>query len=486
MSVAKPWMLASPAPLTSHSLAGLPGLVFSQATGLVTGGSHGAAAPAGVARGRDTSPGSASKASKARRRPPYRRAPTGLLLDCFIFCIRFPTVDRDARMRSGWGGAPRGPPGPPQSATRRTVVSVEGPCTRGIHAVEGRLGADYPAHRAIRPRTHASLTRRRRAHPLESGARSEAYGRELVERPLASVSAADSVRITCAAGPTTTLHGGTLRVTTAPAPTTLSCPMVTPLRMIARLPTQTRSSIMTGRTTSSAPGKACWSLSTMITSRAIMQSRPMLTEPAATTSVFRFKYVPFPIRSVAPFQHSSRTPGKKAQFSTSIRPQFSTRGKGPPPRTMMIPARWKCRRSHSPRTWSAKPPAWRRRLTRCRRSRNSPIGLAPSLSLPGTEPVGSVCPRAAPSIRLSVAPPAYPHDGGRVGRQDHRDAGVPDRRDVYPAHRGAGVLTQAIPSPRGGDRTSLQEHAHRDRHVRPLVDRQQHQVPFPAAPAGRD
>ena len=31
MSVAKPWMLSSPAPSMSHSLGGLPGLLFSQA-----------------------------------------------------------------------------------------------------------------------------------------------------------------------------------------------------------------------------------------------------------------------------------------------------------------------------------------------------------------------------------------------------------------------------------------------------------------------
>ena len=44
MSVANPWIALLPAPLTSHSEAGFPGLVFSQATGLVIGASHGAAA----------------------------------------------------------------------------------------------------------------------------------------------------------------------------------------------------------------------------------------------------------------------------------------------------------------------------------------------------------------------------------------------------------------------------------------------------------
>jgi len=34
MSVANPWMLGSPAPSTSHSLAGLPGRQFSATTGL--------------------------------------------------------------------------------------------------------------------------------------------------------------------------------------------------------------------------------------------------------------------------------------------------------------------------------------------------------------------------------------------------------------------------------------------------------------------
>src|ERR1700752_1557183 len=43
MSVAKPWMLADPAPVMPHSLSGLPGRVFSHATGLTIGTSHGAA-----------------------------------------------------------------------------------------------------------------------------------------------------------------------------------------------------------------------------------------------------------------------------------------------------------------------------------------------------------------------------------------------------------------------------------------------------------
>src|SRR6478609_1964198 len=47
--VAKPWMLLLPAPVIPHSLSGLPGLVFSQATGLTTGASHGAATAAGGA-----------------------------------------------------------------------------------------------------------------------------------------------------------------------------------------------------------------------------------------------------------------------------------------------------------------------------------------------------------------------------------------------------------------------------------------------------
>ena len=52
--------------------------------------------------------------------------------------------------------------------------------------------------------------------------------------------------ITPAAGPTTTLRGGMLLVTTAPAPMMLSSPMRTPLRMIALLPIHTRSPIWTG------------------------------------------------------------------------------------------------------------------------------------------------------------------------------------------------------------------------------------------------
>src|SRR5687768_14372316 len=69
MSVAKPWIEDDPAPAIPHSLSGLPGRVFSHATGLVTGGSHGAAA-AGVAAVTMASPADArtSVTSRARRR----------------------------------------------------------------------------------------------------------------------------------------------------------------------------------------------------------------------------------------------------------------------------------------------------------------------------------------------------------------------------------------------------------------------------------
>src|SRR5215210_4642680 len=49
MSLAKPWMPGSPSPTMSHSVLGLPGLEFSQAISLVTGGSHGAAEATGAA-----------------------------------------------------------------------------------------------------------------------------------------------------------------------------------------------------------------------------------------------------------------------------------------------------------------------------------------------------------------------------------------------------------------------------------------------------
>ncbi len=44
ISVANPWMAELPAPSTSHSLAGDPGLLFSQTIGFCTGGSQAAAA----------------------------------------------------------------------------------------------------------------------------------------------------------------------------------------------------------------------------------------------------------------------------------------------------------------------------------------------------------------------------------------------------------------------------------------------------------
>src|ERR1044072_3353771 len=45
--VAKPWIVALPAPVIPHSLSGLPVFVFSHATGLTIGVSHGAATAAG-------------------------------------------------------------------------------------------------------------------------------------------------------------------------------------------------------------------------------------------------------------------------------------------------------------------------------------------------------------------------------------------------------------------------------------------------------
>src|SRR5919202_2198549 len=46
MSVAKPWIDVLPAPVTSHVERGVPGFVFSQAIGFVTGCAHGSAASA--------------------------------------------------------------------------------------------------------------------------------------------------------------------------------------------------------------------------------------------------------------------------------------------------------------------------------------------------------------------------------------------------------------------------------------------------------
>src|SRR5438270_12346249 len=71
VSVAKPWRLVLPALPTSQTLSGVPGCVFSQATGLVTGGSQ---APArtglAVARSRPiTSAAIATSAAHLRSRP---------------------------------------------------------------------------------------------------------------------------------------------------------------------------------------------------------------------------------------------------------------------------------------------------------------------------------------------------------------------------------------------------------------------------------
>src|SRR5215213_6503000 len=75
MSVAKPWMLGSPAPPTSHSLAGLPGLEFSHTIGFTTGGSHGPAALVGrVAAIASSKPAKANASQTRGRRPEDRVA----------------------------------------------------------------------------------------------------------------------------------------------------------------------------------------------------------------------------------------------------------------------------------------------------------------------------------------------------------------------------------------------------------------------------
>src|SRR5215471_5216799 len=70
MSVANPWMEESPEPLMSQVLDGVPGLVFSQATGLTIGGPHGPAACAGRAFRTGSAP------SAAATRPPSTRRRT--------------------------------------------------------------------------------------------------------------------------------------------------------------------------------------------------------------------------------------------------------------------------------------------------------------------------------------------------------------------------------------------------------------------------
>ena len=58
IEVAKPWIVASPAPLTCQALGAVPGREFSHAITLVTGGPHGPAALADGALIVDTRPNS--------------------------------------------------------------------------------------------------------------------------------------------------------------------------------------------------------------------------------------------------------------------------------------------------------------------------------------------------------------------------------------------------------------------------------------------
>src|SRR3954451_5401868 len=88
MSVAKPWIEVLPEPVTSHSLAGLPGLVFSQATSLTTGASHTAAA----ARGGGTT--TSNTAAKLRQSRPVhqRRHPETVAADLDAAAMRHPPI----------------------------------------------------------------------------------------------------------------------------------------------------------------------------------------------------------------------------------------------------------------------------------------------------------------------------------------------------------------------------------------------------------
>src|SRR3954447_6243440 len=96
--VAKPWMLLLPAPVTPHSLSGLPGLVFSQATGLVTGASQGAATAAG---GETTLRPARARTPASRSSPALVRVLVGIRLRpaCIVGLIR-------SRPSDGTGGRP--------------------------------------------------------------------------------------------------------------------------------------------------------------------------------------------------------------------------------------------------------------------------------------------------------------------------------------------------------------------------------------------
>ena len=68
---------------------------------------------------------------------------------------------------------------------------------------------------------------------------------------------ASSCFVTTAGFPATTTFAGTLLVTTAPAATTEFSPMVTPLRMMAFMPIQTLSEMMTGAVRNAGRGGRC-------------------------------------------------------------------------------------------------------------------------------------------------------------------------------------------------------------------------------------
>src|SRR6478609_5310653 len=92
------------------------------------------------------------------------------------------------------------------------------------------------------------------------------------------------VAMTRAGTPPTVAPGGTLRVTTAPAPTVAPSPMVTPPRTTARWPTNTRSPMTTGPVPRTAARSARpWSLVATNTPSASTTSSPIRMGSMACT-----------------------------------------------------------------------------------------------------------------------------------------------------------------------------------------------------------
>src|SRR5438874_2833681 len=149
MSVANPWMLASPAPDTSHWLAGSPGFWFSQVTGLTVGPQALAAATCGC-RGPLTAAAMSPAASNART-PIRRHTPTRILF-AITLLSRAPSSRRTIEQPLPTHESPRFR----DFCLRLERLRIARPAARLQRTVPARAASAEPS--VIRPAPNISIT----------------------------------------------------------------------------------------------------------------------------------------------------------------------------------------------------------------------------------------------------------------------------------------------------------------------------------------